>query len=210
MLCVLLVSSTLSFADSAALVKLADRLDSLQAVSYRYRRDLNYGSGGYKHTLEADIHIVFDKTQLPLQIIYTAKGKGFFEKYDGVAFIHRGETEMQEKFPKATYFDSHSVLKNSLVGLSRSLRAVAADSETKVKLSTAKDGQVLLSFTLKEKELGISKPLTTVGYSPTYEITVGQNEVPVKIVQRLKDARDTITTTFDKYNLKASRELPSN
>ncbi|MBC8064424.1 MAG: hypothetical protein H7Y17_06320 [Chlorobia bacterium] len=208
MLSLLLVSASFISTDSAYALKLAERLESLQAVAFRYRRDLNYGSDGYKHTLEANVHIVFDKSALPLLLIYAARGKDFFDKFDGHSYTRTGDATIKEDFPKATYFDSQSVLKNSLVGLAPALRAAIANIGAKVSSTRTDNGLVSLRIVLNEKEFGISKPLIEVGYFPTYEILVGTNGMPAKIVHQLKDPRDTITTTFDKYDLKASRQLP--
>jgi hypothetical protein len=70
------------------------------------------------------------------------------------------------------------------------------------------DGIVSMSFELKGKELGCGG-LTNVEYSPKYEITLDKRTgLPSKIVQYLKNRKDTITTRFLKYDLNPKDPAP--
>jgi len=184
--------------------RLADKLAGLKRVSFSYRRDLNYQSDGYKHTLTAEMYVEFGRAWQPLRARYMATFPDGAEAFDGQSYWRRGKGKETENMfePKAAYLDSLSVLKNSLIGLSYSLSAVA--KEEGIALNVAKDsaGNSKISFELKGKELGITSPLSPVQITPRYEITVdAKSGLPTKIVEFLKNRNDTITTTFTNYNL---------
>lgn len=181
-----------------ALVKLADRIDRLKSVAFNYQRDLNYGSNGFKHTLAVRMYVEFDKSWQPLGARYQAKSPTFTEIFDGIVYLCRADSHEPVNIigPDAKYFESVSVLKNSLIGLGNALRAAGKEAKS---LKATGDA---ISFELNEKALASVKPLSNVGYTPRYEITVdSKSGLPVKIVHYLKDRKDTITTKFSGYDL---------
>jgi hypothetical protein len=181
-----------------ALTKLADRIDQLGSVAFDYRRDLNYASDGYKHTIAVRVYVEFGKTWRPLGARYRVISEAHDEGFDGVSYWCRlkGHTPIHMLSPEASYFGSVSVLRNSLIGLSASLRAAKGSGKI---LESAGD---TFTFELKGQEVSAAKPLVPVEYSPQYEIKVdSKSGLPVKIVHRLKDRRDTITTSFANYDL---------
>lgn len=181
-----------------ALVKLADRLDQVRLIAFDYKRVLDYGSNGYKHELTARFKVTFGKDWYPLGAKFEAKSSAREEAFDGVAYWCKikGRTEVEELTPAADYFEGVSVLKNSLIGLGASVRAAAKEA-TAVQVKPDS-----VTFELKDKELGICKPLLAVTYTPRYEIRIDpKTGLPVKITQFLADRKDKITTSFANYDL---------
>jgi hypothetical protein len=196
--------TTLAQSPKDELLRLADAVGGLKRASFSYRRDLSYQSDGYKHTLTADMYVEFGRGWAPIRARFQATSSDSFEVFNGQTYrlMTKGKEMVREEAPKASYFDPLSVLKNSLIGLSASLRAAANDAGASIEFGKDATGNPKILLDLKGKELGLSKSLVPVEYTPRYEISVDtKSGLPTKIVQFLRNRKDTITTVFTNYNL---------
>src|SRR5690606_34148391 len=104
--------------------------------------------------------------------------------------------------PTDTNFTNLSGLKNTPYNLEKALVSVQKSKGATITLLPSARLYYRYKIELQGLEITPNASLEKVGYNPTYVIDFSfQTGLPAKIVQTLKDPRDTITTEFTNYNL---------
>lgn len=174
--------------------------NKLSRVSFQYERILNYPASKYHHELKAKVYAEFGAQFTPLGARFQGSGKDWSQVYNGSELFLRSSDKAKDwtaNHPKPAAFSSTSCLKNSFFGLVATIGKLKSDAPEAIRPIDA------TSFEIhpKRRELGPCG-LEQAEYDPEYVIHLDvQNHLPLKIVQRLADRADTITTRFSDWVL---------
>ena len=202
--------TALAFALQAApqeadLTPIIEKLKAVSSVSYDYKRTLDYPSDGYKHIYNAQVFILKSNEAPAPHPRFQITSDHYSVKYDGLSLITKSPESSGNQVntsPNDSDFTSLSGLKNTPYNLEKALVSVQKSNGVKISLLPSARLYYRYKIELQGLEITPNASLEKVSYNPTYVIDfIFQTGLPAKIVQTLKDPRDTIVTEFTNYNL---------
>lgn len=194
----LILAAALDDSGRSAVEALAKSLSEIRQCSFTYKRVVDYPDENVHHELVSECYVdltarnvVDAKFQLHLpDSAVVFNGNTLFDQ--------EGTKKPRIKFkPTVTDLEVISMLKNSVVGLEKSLRGLLADKSSTFRVMAP--GKMEINS--EKIEINVAG-LSSIGYDPRYEIEVdGKTGLPMRIVQYFRNPKDTVVTTFTKWNL---------
>ena len=182
------------------------RLESLDKVSFTYRRILDYKAPAYHH--DGTWRVVGEVQRegaLPFKRLWVENKDFGASGYDGRVYWSKDASDGKVRGtvePKPTEFDDMSALRNNIFGLSRSLRAALKADPLSVRAIPDAGAHVVLEWDCVKSRPTISVPLEPMEVSCRFRMEFDKMSwLPIKITQFLVQEGDTITTMFSGWNL---------
>jgi thiol-disulfide isomerase/thioredoxin len=198
------------------ITKVSHTLGSLEGVSYKYTRELNYPSEGYYHKLQTDTYLDFTSADELAGFRYQADDQNLFQVNNGAEIFvldKRSKTTTINRRPGLSSVENLSFLYNSPVTLRNVLPSLLADAAIPKTLTDTlihNTGYYAVRFELKGRaidNLGGYRKLTEEN-TTKYQLIVDRDTYfPVEVLQTNGLNGDFIKTSFTDVDL--SPTLPT-
>jgi peroxiredoxin len=190
--------------NSRILAQVSKRLSELTAISYQYKRELNYASEDYFHELVVDTYLEFSPTDNNLGFRYQADDEQHFQVNNGSEIFilnKKSKTAIIDSKPTLNSVQHASFLYNSPVTLRHMLPQILKDDAiTKTITDTTLNGNNYhaIRFELKDKAMNnVSGYRELEGITIRYQLLIDPaNYFPVEVLQRNSLNNDFIRTRF--------------
>ncbi|MBJ6117166.1 TlpA family protein disulfide reductase [Pontibacter sp. BT310] len=190
--------------NSRILAQVSKRLSELTAISYQYKRELNYASEDYFHELVVDTYLEFTPTDNNLGFRYQADDEQHFQVNNGSEIFilnKKSKAAIIDRKPTLNSVQHASFLYNSPVTLRHMLPQILKDNAvSKTITDTTLNGNNYhaISFELKDKAMNnVSGYRELAGVTIRYQLLIDPtNYFPVEVLQRNSLNNDFIKTRF--------------
>ena len=195
----------------AILRELSQKLSSLSAISYQYRRELNYASESYNNILEAGIYLAFDPTQQPIGLLYQAQRLEGFEIFNGSEIVHgvtSSHTLQMTPIHSIEALRNNTLLFNSFVTLRAALPTLLDDNSIAKSVESCTAALCTVDIKLPRATLTATGTLSPIQLQrdTTYRITIDRDTMlPTEVRQTNSANSDFMDVQFSNVNLNPAK-----
>jgi thiol-disulfide isomerase/thioredoxin len=195
----------------SVLQKSSNKLNSLSAIGYDLKRELNYASENYHNISEWSCYLNFDTTNTTVGFKYQivdSTSNNFFNGTEKFELNKASKTIQINNNPKKQDFKSLSYLYNSIVTLRNILPLIISDqNSTKTVSDTIIDSHPYEVVTInigkrRIQNLGEGFDAMQTKFNFIYKITIDKiNNMPIEVLQKNELNDDFIKTNFTNINI---------
>jgi thiol-disulfide isomerase/thioredoxin len=195
----------------SVLQKSSNKLNSLSAIGYDLKRELNYASENYHNISEWSCYLNFDTTNTTVGFKYQivdSTSNDFFNGTEKFELNKASKTIQINNNPKKQDFKSLSYLYNSIVTLRNILPLIISDqNSTKTVSDTIIDSHPYEVVTInigkrRIQNLGEGFDAMQTKFNFIYKITIDKiNNMPIEVLQKNELNDDFIKTNFTNINI---------
>lgn len=191
------------------LKRMADKLNTIKTLRYRYNREISYPSENYKASTSASIFIDFSSKDTLLGFRYQINDAGYTNIFNGTEQFDlngRDKTIRLQQQPSASSFRSISYFYNSIITLKRIIPAVLSD-ETITKELTEDDEYYTVLVSLNKRAFNYLEGFSAITAERmiNYRIFIDKKTLlPRRIIQTNNVNDDLVQTDFSDIEIAAS------